>query len=61
MRLTGNKEYISYNKVRNRVYWKEENLWNSHNHIWYKQDMNIQSLIQLDYLIDNIYNEINRE
>ena len=61
MRLIGNKKDISYGNISNRIYWKEMNIWYSNIDIWDKQYMDIQSLTQSDYLIDNIYNDINRE
>jgi hypothetical protein len=55
MRLTENKggtvDYILYD----RIYWKEGNVRDSN---W---ELNIGRLINSNYLIPNIYHEINRE
>jgi hypothetical protein len=61
MRLTGNKKDISYGNISKRIYWKEDNIRYSDINIWTKQYMLIHSLIQSDYLIHDIYNDINRE
>jgi hypothetical protein len=60
MRLIENKEYIKDDKVRNRIYWAEDNVWYSYKHIWNKQDIDTDELINSNYLMYNIYNEINR-
>jgi hypothetical protein len=57
MRLIGNKEHISYVKI----YSKEDNIRYSNINIWHEQDIYTISLITSNYLIGNIYNEINRE
>jgi hypothetical protein len=61
MILIENKKYITYSKIRNKIYWKEMNIWKSNGDIWDKQEMNIRRIIESNYLIDNIYNEINRK
>jgi hypothetical protein len=62
MRLIGNKRVIIYNKVFGNIYLKEGNIRYSTSHIWAKQDTWIQSLINSNFLIHNIYhNDINRE
>ena len=61
MILIGNKVDIIDYKVRNRIYWKLFNLRLSDNHIWDKQGIWVQSLINSNSLIMNIYDEINRE
>jgi hypothetical protein len=60
MRLKGNKECITYSKVMDRIYWAEKNLWNSNWDIWCKQDIDTCSAVNSNYLIHNIYDEINR-
>jgi hypothetical protein len=60
MRLTDNKKGRIFNKVRNRIYWKEMNICNSNYNIWDKQEIYTYQLITSNYLIHNIYNEINR-
>jgi hypothetical protein len=61
MILIENKEDIITNKVMDNIYWKEDNIWDSNYNIWDKQDMNIRRITNSNYLIHNIYNEINRE
>jgi hypothetical protein len=61
MRLIDNKKDISYNKVRNRIYWKLFNSRRSDDNIWDKQDMDIHRLITSNNLMDSIHDEINRE
>jgi hypothetical protein len=61
MRLTGNKEGISHNKVVNVIYWKEDNIRNSDINIWDKQDIDIHTVTTSNYLTYNIYHDINRE
>jgi hypothetical protein len=61
MILTGNKEDIIDDKVRNRIYWEEDNIMNSNINIRYKQEMNTFRVINSNWLIFNIRNEINRE
>ena len=61
MRLKENKCNISYNKIRNKIYWIEDNIRNSDINIWDKQDIDIRRLTTSNYLIFNICNEINRE
>jgi hypothetical protein len=61
MILTGNKEDIIDDKVRNRIYWEEDNIMNSNINIRYKQEMNTFRVINSNCLIFNIRNEINRE
>jgi hypothetical protein len=61
MILIGNKVDIIGNKISNRIYWEEDNIRESNWDIWNKQDMNILRLIESNYLISNIHNDINRE
>jgi hypothetical protein len=62
MRLTGNKRDIINNKVwGDIIYCKEKNILDSNWNIMFEQDMDIRSLINSNYLIFNIRNEINRE
>jgi hypothetical protein len=55
MRLIDNKKDISYGNITKRIYWKEKNVLKSS---W---KVNTRSLITSNTLIDNIYNDINRE
>jgi hypothetical protein len=59
MRLEGNIGF--FDKVSNIIYFKEYNIRNSDDNIWYKQGISIRRLINSNWLIPNIYHEINRE
>jgi hypothetical protein len=61
MRLIGNKEYISYDNITDRIYLKEKNTRNSDINIWNRQAIWIRGLITSNDLIHNIRNDINRE
>jgi hypothetical protein len=61
MRLTENKGGISYDKVIDRLYCKEMNIRLSIYYIWDKQGISTLNLINSNFLIANIYDEINRE
>jgi hypothetical protein len=61
MILKDNKKDISFNKVMDNIYWKEKNIRNSNNNIWFIQKMNIRRITNSNYLTYNIYHEINRE
>jgi transposase-like protein len=58
MRLIDNKGYKTNVKVHNRLFWNEDNVWDSNNNIWYKQD--IHRVTTSNNLIENIYHEIRR-
>jgi hypothetical protein len=58
MRLKHNKEGRITNKVMDNIYWKEKNIRNSNNNIWFIQKMNIRILTNSNYLIDEIRNEV---
>ena len=58
MRLIDNKEGTMIHKIYDNIYWKE---WNIHQYVIdlrFSQSMDIQSLINSDYLIDGIYHDI---
>jgi hypothetical protein len=57
MRLIDNN--VGYNKL-NRLYWIERHLGYSNYNIRNKQNIDTYRLIASNYLINNIYNEINR-
>jgi hypothetical protein len=61
MRLIGNKKGITYVNISERIPCKEINIRNSDINIWAKQEIWIHSLIESNYLMHNIYNDINRE
>ena len=58
MRLIGNKRGIIENKVWVDIYWKEKNIRYSNKNALYKQEIGINEITS-NYLILNIYNEIN--
>jgi hypothetical protein len=51
MRLKYNKEYIIEDRVFDRISWKENNIWNSNNNIWFIQNINIYRVITSNFLI----------
>jgi hypothetical protein len=53
MRLKENKPSIDVSTINNRIFLMEPNL-------WYKQKTNIDRLTTSNYLIDSIYDDINR-
>jgi hypothetical protein len=61
MRLKKNKSDISFDKVCIRLYWEEEDVWDSNLRIWYKQCMMPFNLINSNLLINSIYDEIKKE
>jgi hypothetical protein len=61
MILIENKEDIIDSKVWGNIYWKEDNIAMSSSKIWYIQDMSMHTLLNSNWLLDNIYNDINRE
>jgi hypothetical protein len=60
MRLIDNKRGITFDKVSDVTYWEEDNIMHSNNNIRYKQDISIHRIINSNYLMNNISNEINR-
>ena len=65
MRLIENKrviikKFIPYHKV-SRIYWKEKNILDSNYNISYEQKMNINQLMNSDYLLIQLCKEINRK
>ena len=59
MKLIDNKRGTIENRVWGNIYWKEKNVRYSNKNTLYKQEIGIDELTS-NYLIDNIYNEINR-
>jgi hypothetical protein len=60
MRLTVNKRVITNDKVSNSIYWGQRNVWISNGDIWCEQSMNMLSLTNSVFLMERIYNDIDR-
>jgi hypothetical protein len=60
MRLIDNKKDIIHDKVSNSIYWGQRNVWISNGDIWCEQSMNMLSLTNSVFLMERIYNEIDR-
>jgi hypothetical protein len=61
MRLLDNKRGITFDKVSNMIYWAEDNIMKSYKHILDKQEIYTYQLITSNNVIENIYDEVNRE
>ena len=61
MRLIENKEDIKFDNITDRIYLKQKNTRKSINTIFLKQGMDIYELIESNFLMNNIYNEVKRE
>lgn len=59
MRLINKKAFIGY-KVFDRIYWKEYNIWDYNNNIWYRQNVDVGMGISSTSLLSEIYDEVNR-
>jgi hypothetical protein len=60
MRLKDNKKDMTDNNVNNMLFLKVKNVRISNIDIWNEQYIDTYRLIASNYLINNIYNEINR-